>query len=92
MRKDVKILFADIYRHQQEIKDGLRLAAKLTNEMLDIEDWDTLSQRVNGSWDEADLMEKHAGAMRHLAETFIAGGDYPGQTVQMTPMESLAKE
>lgn len=92
MRNDVKLLFADMYRCELEIKDGLKEAAKLVTEMLVQGDWESLSKVINGIWDEAAMIEKQAMTMRQLAEKFIAAGDYPGQTIQMTPMESLARE
>ena len=92
MRNDIKLLFADLYRYEVGIRANVKDAVKLTDELLDKGDWDGLSKAVNAIWDEVSLIEKQAGQMRILLEKFISAGDYPGQTIQMTPMEQLARE
>lgn len=92
MRNDVKLLFADLYRYEVGIRANVKDAVRLTDELLIKEDWDGLSRAANAIWDEVSLIETQAGQMRKLLEYFIAAGDYPGQTIQMTPMEQLARE
>ena len=92
MRNDKRLLFADLYRYESGIKAGIKDTAKLTDELLRQTDWECLSKFANAIWDEVSLIEKQAGQMRMLLETFIASGDYPGETIHMTPMESMAQE
>lgn len=92
MRNNVKLLFADLYRYEAGIRANVKDAGKLTDALLIQGDWDGLSKAVNAIWDEVSLIEKQAGQMRILLEKFISAGDYPGQTIQMTPMESMAQE
>ena len=87
-----KILFAELYRDQRIIKNGLKDAGKLTDQILGETDWETMTKTANELWDEVNLIEKHASDMRRLLEGFISGGMYEGQTIKMTPMENLAAE
>lgn len=90
--ESVKILFSDLYRHQRDIKTELKDAGKLTDDVLSQGEWEGLAKVAQELWDEVTLIEKHAECMRRLLEDFIAAGDYEGQTVNMTPMESLAAQ
>ena len=92
MREKTKILFAELYRDQRIIKNGLKDAGKLTDQILGETDWEAMTKTANELWDEVDIIEKHAADMRRLLEGFISGGLYEGQTIQMTPMESLAAD
>ena len=87
-----KILFSDLYRDQRIIKNGLKDAGKLTDQILVDADWAAMTKTANELWDEVDLIEKHAAHMRRLLEDFIGGGLYAGQAIGTTPMETLANE
>ena len=87
-----KILFADLFRLLDSIREEVKLTGKSVGSLLYEADWDKVSMTVNGITTEADLIRRMCNAMVQNCEQFLQNGPYVYQSVGATPMEGLAME
>lgn len=89
---DVKqrILFAELYRLTDYIKDETKALTKTNELILTGMEWDTLTNAANRIIDTTREIQKRAVQIQSQAAEFIVNGPYPGQTPGKTPLESAA--
>ena len=85
-----RILFAELYRLTNYIKDETKALTKTNELILTGMEWDTLTNAANSIIDTAREIQKRAVQIQSQAAGFIVNGPYPGQTPGKTPLESAA--
>lgn len=87
-----KILFADLYRLINAIKDEIKVTNKEIGALLETNpnDWESLSITVNHIIAEASLISSIAQGMIQNGDQFLQDGPYAGERAGILPLEQLA--
>ncbi len=88
--KQLKVLFADLYRLNTDIKDELKFSSRSIADILDQTEWETFSMVANSIANNAEYIKARAQAMIDCIDIVMNGGDYGEQTATMRPLELLA--
>ncbi len=83
-----KILFADLYRLINAIKNELKQTGKEIDRLLNGGDWESISMTVNGIESGAQIIGDMAKTMIDNADLFPQKGTYQGQSAGMLPLEA----
>lgn len=89
MMDDLKILFADLYRHTAAIKDETKEMAKNINVLMDQTDWNEITMCADSIASIAARIKAYGANMEKLVDKFLQDGPYEGQSAGITPLESL---
>ena len=90
--EEQKILFADLYRLTEGIKEELKVLNKELPNLLKNEDWPALTAMLNIIHSEAAIIYKMSECIAINVNEFLDKGPYEGQRGGRMPLESLAEE